>query len=311
MKKIRILIVEDVSLVSFKMALESENFEVIHEQGYTSALKRIEEEEFDIALLDINLADYVQNKDELGNDAKVGGFRVAEKIRFKTNMPIIFISAYLDNYIPENTSYYKEGILLKYQDVANTLEPFTIFDKKNLLKPTAKTDLIESIKKAFEKANKIFEEQGNNKRIIFNAAALKGRFCFKIHNSDSHYEEGEPGPFIVVDIKDVAYIRSYGGPKNRVEIVVSNEGKLETYIFGTNIGNVIRQFERILELNPTYQEDFFIQSSRIINLTKIKSFNSEYIDFSNDKKNQCNNTPAVYLALQNRLFNRFKTEQFR
>lgn len=141
MKKTKILIVEDVELASVTRILESEKFEIIQEQGYVAALERIQAEDFDIILLDISLSDYAPNKDVLGDDSKVGGFLLAEKIRLKGEVPIIFMSASFNSYVPAGTSYYKEDSLLQYKDVLIQFYPFNLFDKTMLLKPTVKKDL--------------------------------------------------------------------------------------------------------------------------------------------------------------------------
>ncbi len=83
----RILIVEDdkgivTNLTEF---LTSEGYEIKSASGQSAALKLIEEEMFDLALLDVSLAD--------GN-----GFALCSAIKKDYNLPVIFLTASGDEY---------------------------------------------------------------------------------------------------------------------------------------------------------------------------------------------------------------------
>ncbi|MDO4618915.1 MAG: response regulator transcription factor [Clostridia bacterium] len=83
----RILIVEDdrgivTNLTEF---LTSEGYEIKSASGQSAALKLIEEEAFDLALLDVSLAD--------GN-----GFALCSAIKKEHNLPVIFLTASGDEY---------------------------------------------------------------------------------------------------------------------------------------------------------------------------------------------------------------------
>ena len=84
---IKILLVEDdrnivLALTEF---LNKEGFEVENASGQASALQKIEDESFDLVLLDICLAQ--------GN-----GFAVCSAVKQKSNTPVIFLTASGDEY---------------------------------------------------------------------------------------------------------------------------------------------------------------------------------------------------------------------
>ncbi len=83
----KILLVEDdkgivANLTEF---LTSEGYEIKSASGQSAALKLIEEEAFDLALLDVSLAD--------GN-----GFALCSAIKKEHNLPVIFLTASGDEY---------------------------------------------------------------------------------------------------------------------------------------------------------------------------------------------------------------------
>ncbi len=83
----KILLVEDdkgivANLTEF---LTSEGYEIRSASGQSAALKLIEEEAFDLALLDVSLAD--------GN-----GFALCSAIKKEYNLPVIFLTASGDEY---------------------------------------------------------------------------------------------------------------------------------------------------------------------------------------------------------------------
>lgn len=84
---IKILLVEDDKSIVSNLAefLNSEGYSVKAASGQVSALEMLENERFDLALLDISLAD--------GN-----GFAVCSAIKTNYNMPVIFLTASGDEY---------------------------------------------------------------------------------------------------------------------------------------------------------------------------------------------------------------------
>ncbi len=85
MKKI-LLVEDDKSIITnLSEFLTNEGFSVRNAEGQTSALELIGEEEFDLVLLDVSLAD--------GN-----GFAVCSAIKSEHNTPMIFLTASGDEY---------------------------------------------------------------------------------------------------------------------------------------------------------------------------------------------------------------------
>lgn len=79
---VRILLVEDESSIaqSLKQFLKSEGFDVLSTDGQSGALELLEREQFDLALLDVRLAD--------GN-----GFSLCTEIKNRWNLPVVFLTA--------------------------------------------------------------------------------------------------------------------------------------------------------------------------------------------------------------------------
>ena len=79
---VKILIVEDDTLLlnTLKFDLESEGFEIIAANSYDKGLNIIENNVFDLAILDINLPD--------GD-----GFTLCKEIKSFSNTPVIFLTA--------------------------------------------------------------------------------------------------------------------------------------------------------------------------------------------------------------------------
>lgn len=84
---IKILLVEDDKSIVANLTefLTSEGYEIKSASGQSAALKLIEEEVFDLALLDVSLAD--------GN-----GFALCSAIKKEHNLPVIFLTASGDEY---------------------------------------------------------------------------------------------------------------------------------------------------------------------------------------------------------------------
>lgn len=83
----KILLVEDDVTIVTKLSefLSSEGFEVLHTDGQRGAIELLGENVFDIALLDVTLAD--------GN-----GFALCAKIKADYDMPVVFLTASDDEY---------------------------------------------------------------------------------------------------------------------------------------------------------------------------------------------------------------------
>lgn len=83
----RILLVEDDSVITKSLSafLEAEGFSVLAVGGQRETLERIDNEAFDLALLDIALGD--------GN-----GFAICSAIKAKSDMPVIFVTASDDEF---------------------------------------------------------------------------------------------------------------------------------------------------------------------------------------------------------------------
>ena len=79
---IRILIVEDDRLLlnTLKFDLESEGFQILAANSYDNGLDIIDNNVFDLAILDINLPD--------GD-----GFKLCREIKYFSNTPVIFLTA--------------------------------------------------------------------------------------------------------------------------------------------------------------------------------------------------------------------------
>ncbi len=79
---VKILIVEDDTLLlnTLKFDLESEGFEIITANSYDKGLNIIENNVFDLTILDINLPD--------GD-----GFKLCKEIKSFSNTPVIFLTA--------------------------------------------------------------------------------------------------------------------------------------------------------------------------------------------------------------------------
>lgn len=84
---IKILLVEDDKSIVSNLTefLTSEGYEIKNASGQSGALKLIEKETFDIALLDVSLSD--------GN-----GFALCSAIKKEYNIPVIFLTASGDEY---------------------------------------------------------------------------------------------------------------------------------------------------------------------------------------------------------------------
>jgi len=123
----KILLVEDdqeliKQLTSF---LESESFSVDTANGQNSALTKLEQEKFDLVLLDINLAD--------GN-----GFVLCSVIKEQYQLPVIFLSAMGDEYSTVT------GLELGADDyIAKPFRPRELISRiKNVLRRRQKTTLM-------------------------------------------------------------------------------------------------------------------------------------------------------------------------
>ena len=83
----RVLLVEDDPAIVSNLTefLQKEGFFVANADGQTQALKRLEEQAFDLVLLDVSLKD--------GN-----GFAVCTAIKGSWNLPVIFLTASGDEY---------------------------------------------------------------------------------------------------------------------------------------------------------------------------------------------------------------------
>ena len=83
----RVLLVEDDPAIVSNLTefLQKEGFFVANADGQTQALKRLEEQAFDLVLLDVSLKD--------GN-----GFGVCTAIKGSWNLPVIFLTASGDEY---------------------------------------------------------------------------------------------------------------------------------------------------------------------------------------------------------------------
>jgi len=81
----RILLCEDDAELAKNLCLflQSEGYKVVHADGQTAALRKIKEERFDLALLDISLRD--------GN-----GFSVCAAVKAEYDIPVIFLTASAD-----------------------------------------------------------------------------------------------------------------------------------------------------------------------------------------------------------------------
>ncbi len=87
MRPVKLLLVEDdaATVKSLTGFLQDEGFEVYPCAGQTRAMELVEQQDFDIALLDINLKD--------GN-----GYSLCMNIKAKRDIPVIFVSAFRDEY---------------------------------------------------------------------------------------------------------------------------------------------------------------------------------------------------------------------
>lgn len=79
---VRILVVEDDKLLlnTLKFDLESEGFEITPASSYNEGLEAIQNNTFDLAILDINLPD--------GD-----GFNICREIKASSNIPVVFLTA--------------------------------------------------------------------------------------------------------------------------------------------------------------------------------------------------------------------------
>lgn len=79
---IKLLIVEDNKLLlnTLKFDLESDGYKIINANSYKEGLDIIQKNNFDLAILDINLPD--------GD-----GFSICKEIKAKSNIPVIFLTA--------------------------------------------------------------------------------------------------------------------------------------------------------------------------------------------------------------------------
>ena len=122
-----ILLVEDDPVVSesIKTLLENEGFKVNAQSSVQAALKELEGETFNLALLDVGLPD--------GN-----GYAICSKIRQHSQMPVIFITALSD----------EPNVITGFSLGANDYitKPFRSFELiariKNLLRQTQKNNLL-------------------------------------------------------------------------------------------------------------------------------------------------------------------------
>jgi len=85
LKKIKILYIEDELFTAEQMVdfLEDEGFRVFHVDSVVDALAMVKTQTFDIALLDLNLGDYV-------------GFEFLKNLKLSKKLPVIVLSALSD-----------------------------------------------------------------------------------------------------------------------------------------------------------------------------------------------------------------------
>lgn len=159
MSKVKILVVEDEIIIADNIcdALEDLGYEALEPAiNYTEAIARIEEENPDIAILDIQLS------------GKKTGIDIARKIRESFNFPFIFLTSNSDEY---TVSQAKEVMPPAY-----------------LVKPFSKDELYTSIEIALHNFSKKVGEVDDNNLIIKDSLFVKDKgFYTKIHFDDILY----------------------------------------------------------------------------------------------------------------------------
>lgn len=142
MKSVRILIVEDESLVAMDMSdmLSRIGYEVLPAAySYEEAIATLEEQKPDLLLLDINL----------GGDKT--GLDLAQLLRSKYNLPFIFITSHSDRMIvSQAAALHPNGYLVKpfgQEDLYTSIEVALagFYDENNAQKPVGKWQINDSI----------------------------------------------------------------------------------------------------------------------------------------------------------------------
>lgn len=153
MSKVKILVVEDEIIIADNIcdALEDLGYEALEPAiNYTEAIVRIEEENPDIAILDIQLS------------GKKTGIDIAKKIRESFNFPFIFLTSNSDDF---TLNLAKEVMPPAY-----------------LVKPFSKDELYTSIEIALHNFSKKVGEINSNNLIIKDSLFVKDKgFYTKIH----------------------------------------------------------------------------------------------------------------------------------
>lgn len=172
MSKVKILIVEDEIIIADNLCdiLEDLGYEVLEPAiSYTEALERLEEEQPDLALLDIQLAG---NRD---------GIDLAWKIRDDYNIPFIFLTSNAD---PATVNRAK-----KVNPPAYLLKPFN----KNDLYTSIEIALFNYSKSTTAQPNEMLSEEAANEDIILkDALFVKHKQLFqKVKFSDILFIQSE------------------------------------------------------------------------------------------------------------------------
>ncbi|MCI2229296.1 response regulator [Polaribacter sp. MSW13] len=159
MSKVKILVVEDEIIIADNIcdALEELGYDALEPAiNYTEAIGRIEEEQPDIAILDIHLS------------GKKTGIDIAKEIRESYNFPFIFLTSNSDEFTLNQA---KEVMPPAY-----------------LVKPFSKDELYTSIEIALHNFSKKVGEVDNSSLIIKNSLFVKDKGCYtKIHFEDILY----------------------------------------------------------------------------------------------------------------------------
>ncbi len=164
MDRIKVLIVEDEWLVSeeIKELLLKNNFNVIGQaEDAQSAMELVSSEQPDIAILDINIK---------GSD---DGIDLARKLKDTSGTPVIFLTAYDDNYFLER---------------AKTVDP-----KAYLVKPFQEKSLVVALKMAFQNMEEAqAEEKSEEVFVMTDRIFLKdGSRFFKVPLRSIRYVEAD------------------------------------------------------------------------------------------------------------------------
>lgn len=159
MSKVKILVVEDEMIIADNICdtLEDLGYETIEPAiNYTEAIKKIEEEKPDIAILDIQLS------------GRKTGIDIAKKIRDSYNFPFIFLTSNSDTYTVNQA---KEVMPPAY-----------------LVKPFSKDELYTSIEIALHNFSKKIGEVNSDNLIIKNSIFIKDKgYYSKVHFDDILY----------------------------------------------------------------------------------------------------------------------------